>query len=206
MVGMRNGAARYSTPLDVNRPRGARLLEGYSPKLGRRITLFDRAKFDQWLRLEADPTVLQLCERPIRLEDSPDARVIDFWVRRADGERLLLVGDVDGKSLPATVADISIQHVGLTELAAAAQWSANWQRMLPTIVATQAWRARAFCRTVQAYASEPMALSRLERVFSTGDPPVARGVVFELLRTGRLGAPSLHSQPLSLMTLFGPPP
>lgn len=75
---MRSFAPRFSIPLDAPRPRGARLLEGFSPKLGRRICLFDRAAFDQWLRLEADPTVLCLCERPLRLSLHPDLASLIF--------------------------------------------------------------------------------------------------------------------------------
>ena len=35
----------------------ARLIEGYSAKLQRRVRLFDHSSFAQWIRLEADPAV-----------------------------------------------------------------------------------------------------------------------------------------------------
>jgi len=37
-----------------------------------------------------------------------------------------------------------------------------------------------------------------------GDPPIVRGAVFELLRTGQLRAPSLQTETLSLHTLLEP--
>ena len=37
-------------------------------------------------------------------------------------------------------------------------------------------------------------------------PTVVRGTIFELLRTGQLMAPSLHTQALSLHTLVEPTP
>ncbi len=77
---MRSLAPRFLTPLDSARPRGASPLEGFSPKLGRRIRVFDRANFDQWIRLEADPAVPLLCERPLRLSPNVGSRVVDFWV------------------------------------------------------------------------------------------------------------------------------
>lgn len=86
---------RYAAPLDVARPRGARLLEAFSLKLGRRVRLFDRASFDQWVRLEADSQVVSLCERPARLGSTPDARLIDFWVLHRDGEQFLFIGDAE---------------------------------------------------------------------------------------------------------------
>jgi hypothetical protein len=47
------------------RPRGARLIEGFSPKLGRRLQFFDHATFGVWIGLEATPDVITFCERPI---------------------------------------------------------------------------------------------------------------------------------------------
>jgi hypothetical protein len=199
---MRSFAPRFSTPLDASRPRGAPLLEGFSPKLDRRVRLFNRSTFDQWLRLEADPAVLCLCERPVRLSS---ARLVDFWVRRDEGEQLLLVDDGQDELAP-TAVDIPVQRVAAADLAAAAIWIDNWQRMLPMIVSTRAWLPAALTQSIVAHVREQMALFRIERTFATGDPPVVRGAIFELLRTGRLSAPSLHSQPLTPHTLFGPTP
>jgi len=61
---MKDFTTRFHAPLEVARPRGCRLLEAFSPKLTRPIRLFERASFEQWIRLEADPAVLSLCERP----------------------------------------------------------------------------------------------------------------------------------------------
>ncbi|WP_213959852.1 hypothetical protein [Variovorax sp. dw_954] len=183
---MRSFAPRFSTPLDAPRPRGARLLEGFSPKLGRRIHLFDLATFDQWLCLEADPTVLCLCERPLRLSPAPGSRLVDFWVHRDDGEQLLLVDDGEDEHSSPTASDIPLRRVAA--------------------VSTRAWIQPSLTLSIFPHVREPMALSSLERAFAMGDPPVVRGAVFELLRTGRLSAPSLHRQPLTLHTLFEPTP
>jgi hypothetical protein len=48
------------------RPRGARLIEGFSPKLERRLQFFDHATFAVWIALEATPDVISFCERPSR--------------------------------------------------------------------------------------------------------------------------------------------
>ena len=53
---MNDSAPRFATPMDAPRPRGARLLEAFSPKLGRRVRVFDRA-----IRRTRSPTpVIQL--------------------------------------------------------------------------------------------------------------------------------------------------
>src|SRR3954451_13867199 len=88
---MRVPAARFGPLLAAPRPRGARLLEAHSPKVGRRVRLFDRLAFSQWIRLETDPAVLTFCERPSRVASQPDSCLIDFWIQRADGQSMLLL-------------------------------------------------------------------------------------------------------------------
>lgn len=65
---MKRFAARFASPLQSTRPRGARLIESHSPKLGRRVRLFDHLAFSQWIRLEVDPLVESFCERPVRVD------------------------------------------------------------------------------------------------------------------------------------------
>ena len=51
-----------SDPVALARPRGARRLEAFSPKNSRRVIFFRRALVDQWILLEADPSVITFCE------------------------------------------------------------------------------------------------------------------------------------------------
>src|SRR5215212_2212824 len=88
---MKDLAARFVSPLTTSRPRGARLLEAHSPKLGRRVRLFDHLAFSQWVRLEADPATLTFCERPARVDRQPGSCLIDFWVLRPSGQAMLLL-------------------------------------------------------------------------------------------------------------------
>jgi hypothetical protein len=193
---------RFAAPLDVARPRGARLLEAFSPKLRRRIRLFDRASFDQWVRLEADPQVLSLCERPARLGPTPDSHLIDFWVQHRDGEHLLLIDD--DEPAPTTIEGLAVRRVCAADLAASAIWTANWHRMLPVITMCRALAPKALAHSVLALVREPMPLVRIEHELAIGDPSLVRATIFDLLRTGRLSAPSLHARALSLHTLVEP--
>ena len=88
---MKDFAARFGTPLETVRPRGGRLIEGFSAKLQRRVRLLSHPSFAQWIRLEADPSVIAFCERPSRAGPEPDARLIDFWVQGPDGQEMLLL-------------------------------------------------------------------------------------------------------------------
>lgn len=202
---MKDFTARFRAPLEMTRPRGCRLLEAFSPKLARPIRLFDRVSFGQWIRLEADPAVLSLCERPSRLGINHDGRLIDFWVQRRNGEEMLLVGHGGAEqSVPDQIDGVALRVVASAELAAANIWVANWQRMLPVINATRTLLPKGLAKSVLGFVGEPIALARIEHQFSIGDPSLVRGVIFELLRTGGLCAPALHTQPLSLHTLLEP--
>jgi hypothetical protein len=115
-------SARFSAPVSIPRPRGSRLIEAFSPKLGRRLRCLGRHAFDQWIRLESDPAVLAFCERPLALDEGDNKRLIDYWVRTRDQEALLIIGDepqvpnmtIGNESLP-------VRSVPLAELACAPQ-------------------------------------------------------------------------------------
>jgi hypothetical protein len=81
--------------MQVTRPRGSRLLEAQSPKLGRRVRFYDPGHFGQWVRLEADPGVVAFCENPRFRNSQKGAPIISFWVQRrgADDEFQILTGD-----------------------------------------------------------------------------------------------------------------
>ena len=200
---MKDFAERFDSPVPATRPRGARLLEAYSPKLERRVRFFDHLAFSQWIRLEAEPGVLKFCERPARVDRHPDSCLIDFWIQRADTQKLLLIEsrydlaaqDVDG---------LAVDVVPLAELAAARMWISNWSRMLPVISATRFLVPQSLSKALLGRVVEPQPLARLERELSVGDAAVVRGAIFELLRTGQLRAPSLHHQPLDLHLMLEP--
>ena len=193
---------RFSAPIDIARPRGARLLESYSPKLARRVQLFDHANFMQWVRLDADPSVMAFCERPARL--GADGPVISFWVQRLNAQEFVLLSHDGAVNLPHDHDGTPLRIIAPPELAAAEVWISNWQRMLPVINCTRALVPEPLKKAVLKFVGAPTALSRIESEFSAGDPMLARGAVFELLRTGALAAPSLHTDHLCLHSTIEP--
>ena len=182
-----------------------RLLTAFSPKLERTIRAFDFPGLEQWVRIEADPTVLTFCEHPRRVGADNDGALIDFWVQRNDSDEMLVVdrGAV-GTKLPASVDGISVRVIAAAELAAASMWASNWLRMIPVITATRGLTPRGLTKSLLALVDRPLALSFVEHELSAGDPSVVRGAIFDLLRTGKLQAPSLHTHPLSLHTTVEP--
>jgi hypothetical protein len=72
---------------------GARRFEAFSPKLARRLTLYRRPALEQWILLEANPTVVTFCERPGYVQLDGHRRLADFWVRYVDWQELVLLDD-----------------------------------------------------------------------------------------------------------------
>ena len=163
---MKDFAARFSAPLASVRPRGGRLIEGFSPKLQRRVRLFSHASFAQWIRLEADAAVRAFCERPCRLTLEPEARLVDFWVQGAEGEEMLLLDLEASGNRPAHVDGIALRAVPAAELAAVDVWVANWSCMLPVINATRGLVSQALLESVVRHVREPVPLSVLEHKLS----------------------------------------
>jgi hypothetical protein len=174
---------------------------GYSPKLGRRVSFHSRSAFEHWLGLESDPTALSFCERPAMMNVEGHERVLEMWVRHAGHEEFQLIAD-DGAKWPGEWMGIRVRRIGVADLAASRMWVSNWERMLPVINLTRDCVSKQHLSDVERYIREPMPLARIEREFVTGDPMWIRGAVFRLLATGRLVAPALRTERLSLQTLF----
>ena len=133
--------------------------------------------------------------------------MIDFWVRRAGHEELLVVDRGRASTeLPGTIDGVPLKLIPAAELAAAATWIANWLRMIPVINATRDLASKNLVRSALNLIRSPFALCRIEHELSPNEPSIVRGTIFELLRQGRLRAPSLHTQPLSLHTVLEPAP
>lgn len=193
--------ASFQHPIKMPRPRGTRLIEMFSVKLSRRFTAHSRSQFELLLAAEVNPRVTAYCERPIVLGSKPSATLADLWQRQDEVESFVILSD--DASLESWM-DIPVRRVGMAELAAMRQWLTNWQRMLPIVITTRDSIMRSLLRDVRRVVAEPMPLAYIERELVTGDPTLVRGGVFKLLLDGYLVAPSLHTEPLSLMTVFHP--
>ena len=120
---------------------------------------------------------------------------------------MLVVEQGQGSTkLPKSVQNVPFRLVPAAEQVAAAAWVANWLRMIPVINVTRGRAPKNLIKSVLSLVRQPLALSLVEHELSVGDPAVVRGAIFELLRTGQMMAPSLHTQDLSLHTPSGPTP
>lgn len=181
------------------------MIEARSPKLGRLVQHYDHSSFQQWVRLEADPGVSTFCERPARINSNPNSQLISYWVSRRQAQEFVLL--VDGQrpaDLPNEHDGKPLRVVTSPELAAAALWIDNWQRMLPVLNCSVNLVTPALKRSVLALCNASITLLAVERELAKTQPMLVRTAVFDLLRTGRLAAPSLHTQRLSLHTILEP--
>src|SRR5437899_418051 len=123
---MNKNSARFQFAVSTARPRGIRVIESYSPKLGRRLQCFGDDAFRQWICLEADPSIQTFCERPAYLNSGDDKRLADFWTREQDRETLLLL-DEESQASTITIDDteLSVRTIPPAELAAARIWISN---------------------------------------------------------------------------------
>jgi len=199
---------KISEPVALARPRGARRLEAFSPKLSRRMIFFRRMQMDQWILLEADPAVITFCERPGYVVVEDERRLADFWVRFSGRQELVILDDLEAENLPVAThrdlddATLPVRTVASAEIAAAQVWIDNWRRMLPYIVANRDLISAALSRAIERFVAHPHRLLDVEREFATGDPVLVRAALFGLLHAGKVNAPELLTQPLSLLTTF----
>ena len=193
------------TPLAISRPRGARMIEARSPKLGRLVQHYDQASFQQWVRLEADPSVSTFCERPARISPDSNAPLISYWVSHKQAQEfvMLVTGDRPA-DLPHEHDGELLRVVTPPELAAASIWIDNWQRMLPVINCCNGLVTPALRKSVLALANFPITLLAMEGALAKTQPMLLRAAVFDLLRTGGLVASALHTQRLNLHTILEP--
>src|SRR4051794_39022428 len=172
-------APRFNRPLQMPRPRGAHRIEAFSPKLGRRLTLHSHAAFRLWLCIESDPSVQAFCERPGFAQVGDTRRLLDFWVRYADREEVVLRSEPEDpdeglggvSTQPCIDCELKIRVMPAAELAAAHIWTTNWERILPCIVSTRRLCSKKLLDEIVRFVSEPKQLSAIEREFSVGDLP-----------------------------------
>ncbi len=181
------------------------MIEARSPKLGRLVQHYDQASFQQWIRLEADPSVSTFCERPARIGPDPTSQLISFWVSRNQAQEfvMLVTGQRQG-DLPNEHDGKPLRVVTSPELAAAAMWIDNWQRMLPVVNCSVNLVTPALRQSVLALCNASITLLAVERELAKAQPMLVRAAVFDLLRTGGLASPSLHTERLSLHILLEP--
>lgn len=188
---------RFIKPCQSSRPARSDRFDVFSPKLGRPLVLFSYLQLQQWLLLEAFPSVKTFCERPDLLEvQDGKAVLIDFWIQSTKNEIFVVIRD-DDLPKPNLIgpAAIRIRYLNLSHLRSWSTLAKNWQSMLPYVVAYRNWLINDDINQIVQRCSSPVTLGELENSFLSKESSWVRACVFDALRKGLLQAPSLKTKP-----------
>jgi hypothetical protein len=167
-------------PVALTRPRGAHRLEAFSLKLNRRLTLYRRCTFDQWILIEVDAAIRSFRERPGYVQIQEKRLLADFLVSYSDRQELVLLPE--SATAEAMLQDftfegdgaIDVRIISPADLAALRIWIDNWKRMLPCLVVTRGVLGQSLLDAVEQFVASPKTLSAIECEFCSGDPILAR--------------------------------
>lgn len=192
-------APRFVEPAVMDRPHKAHRFDVYSPKLKRQVTLFGRNALDLWTTLEGSPPVLSFCERPMKVPGASKHRCFDFWVRRADGEELIVLlreserdganptskhetlAKLDGTTLDgALVRCFDPEHMADHAIALA-----NWGSMIRDLSAFERFVPQTLCKELAAAIAQPKSIRQLQEEFAPHDSTTIRIGIYLLLHRGQ---------------------
>ncbi|CAE6956308.1 hypothetical protein IQ290_31635 [Burkholderia sp. R-70199] len=204
---------RFLRAVNNARPHGAHRYDLFGPKIGRRLTLFGRFALDVWVRLESDPHVVTYCERPLCIPDAKPPRVVDFWVRTHNGEKLCLLlrtaeatsAGQGGPLFPAfqlwsQASSLQLQMIHPQELNDPQVLHENRIMMLRYLAGSYALPVDGLMPGVLFACSNGTTLAELERQFAAADPILVRSAAFRLVLDGQVRCPTLPLEPLGPRT------
>jgi hypothetical protein len=203
---------------DSKRPRGAHLFEVFSPKAKRRLTLFGVAAVKCWLKLEADPGITALCERPLVLPDKKRHQTVDFWANGPSANKYVIVVNADcaarvaeGETLfPAFCTwaqDVGceIEYVSSAVLAdETTLWYDNWTDVLQHLSRYRNYVQGEIRARVEGFCTCRRTLASIYDHCGAKDFELSCATVFLLAHEGRLKFVDLTSHRLSDQTEVEP--
>jgi hypothetical protein len=191
---------RFQIPKSNRRPYGSHRFDTWSPKIGRRVTLFGQRSLRAWVAIEADPAVIGFCERPLVLESSKPSRVVDFWVRGAkSGEELWILlrsvpDDVTDKIVSPAFREwsqkqgLNLRLFGPDEPALTDEQFRNWGTALRYLAANRKLLKDDLVDAVREACHPGVQLGKLERQLQHYDPILVRTALFHLVHRGTVHA------------------
>ncbi len=204
--------ARFLKAADNARPHKSHRYDLFGLKIERQLTLFGRRPLEAWIALEAEPSVVSYCERPLLIPDSSSKRVVDFWVRYRDREELwLLERATDGSekqrevlaafALSNAAAAMSIRYVPEVR-DDKLMYVANWGRIIRELSANRRFVSRNLTSLVKSHLSSPTSLGDLIDFFPAEDPVLVRSAAFALLHVGEAFCSDIDKQPIGMSSLL----
>lgn len=208
----------YSRPLPFVRRASQRRIEVFSPKLGRRLSLSSYDAWQLWLALEANPMVSDFCERPAHA-DTPDQRLIDFWVRLRPGVGEFWLLDQandddppkDAAGAPAQEArpahaeqlhGLPLHRIPRPDLLGWSTPVSNWARIIPYLVTWRRFTDAVLAQSIIVYLGRTHTLDDIVAHFADHDLPMVEAALYSVVADGRVLSPDLATSPLGGNTRF----
>lgn len=208
---------RFTAPADNARPYKSHRYDVFGVKIGRRLTLFGEQSLSAFIALEADPSVLAYCERPLVIKDLRPKRVVDFWVKRASAQEmwfLLRPSEFTWRSDPnapcaafkawAAASDLSIVLHVSEDLGPSEEARRNWGEILRYLSANLKFVRADLVEQVCRTCSDRRTIGEIQNLLEDEDPILVRTAIFRLVHEGRFQIPSIQTSRIGLDTLVQP--
>jgi hypothetical protein len=203
--------ARFLKAADNSRPFKSHRYDIFGLKIDRSLTLFGSAPLNAWILLEADPTVISYCERPLIVPDTKPKRLVDFWVRFRDREELWILlrhSQPDTNTEPhdampafatwAASNKIAVRFVKPIDPVERKTYLDNWGRIIRELSANRRFVSTAMVERVRECFATPRPIAVLTGLFPDEDPALLHTAAFSLVHAGRLRYADIDALP------FGP--
>ena len=124
-------------PTPIKRMKWTHHFQMWSPKLGRRLSLYSRRAVEFWAMLESHAEILTFCELPGFICVDQNWRIADFVLRQAGGDQFIVL---EGKALSASedAEEPALDPLPIVEISDSALNAHriridNWLQILPYI-------------------------------------------------------------------------
>lgn len=208
---------RFPKAITNARPFKSHRYDVHGLKVNRNLSLFNQHPLNTWLQLEADPTVLSYCERPIVIPDTSPRRIVDFWVAFSDHEELWLISsDKDApppeetaRTLHAFCTWAESQHLSVREVCpinqhACACFLDNWGRIVRMLSANRRYVMPSLLKQVEQCITASTPLVAILQRFQDEDSVLVQSAVFILIHGGKLRCTDIGTNPLGPTSVLEP--
>lgn len=206
-------ALTYSVSANDRQPHGSYRIDVYSQKAGRRMTLYGKAALCQFIDLEADFEVTDVCERPLVIPNVKPRRAVDFWalcggvatfyilVRSSENDDRDTEGTAYGQFLRwATDNRARVKEVNLAGFEKRRIRYDNWSSILQHLIAHQGQITDHLLERCGDAIPQSATLCDFENGIADVDAMLVRAGVFTLLARGNLKCDSIDTVPLNSTT------
>lgn len=197
--------ARFQKAVTNARPFKSHRYDVYGLKLNRLLTIFGRMQLDAWLLLEANPNILQYCERPLYIPDHKPKRIVDFWASYRDHDEIWLVESEDTLITHSEGAAVAVQPWAeqhkckirqVVIRASDRTYLNNWGTIVRDLSANRRYLDPHLIAAVRECLDRPRPLSGLCALLHNHDPILVRSAAYSLMHAGDIRCSELALEPL----------